>query len=1274
MKNKKYILSLMLTGVTLLLGFFLTSLTDSNKLKAQEVVATISDNIFQDVKIVVPAEKNRVLTQEDYLKNNSEVKVNMTFKFTNKDYEIGDTFVTTLPEGFTYKEVIEGELGTASYRIDPANRKLALTMTQDVQSAEYKLELITRIKFDESANSKQQMLFETQTPSSYILHLYAKDDSKYIYGKTFDADGNEAKLMPVRGGEFPEMNINYKHIDLATNNLEVRWSTRSIPSFWTDGYVNMINDLSSYKFHTYETNINGEPISEKKELKAGEDFTIIQKSEGVVQLKFNERFHEALEVSGGEVTFDYDDFNPISDGRSSGMDFYMLFEIYPNNSTTNSLSYARYSASFKVKTLGYLGLGKIQADNNVKDKEPIVKTPIYINGTNQQLKKGDTFILTNKEIPSIVTIDTNLAREYRVSLDQSGGVSEGTKNTITNWKISSETYGEITLTYLGEDTTETLGLDLYVGRTTTKDWPTQNPFILSGNGYQTTGKSNFIYNEINEKTGSFNAAKNVITWTATVNSLYQKITKLTDTFDYGIKAGTLKNLKISSVEFGKNGAKEDLVQGTDYEIVDKSTTFEIKFLKEVKEKLTITYETGVDVTTMNPSSLRAMNIITPEFQFASSDEKEFPTVGYAYVPDYLLTNVPSLLGKNSSNSFTEKIEQQPVNRVKLLINPSGANIVNNEVIANYKSLDVVVLEEAFTVNKVEQLSVGDYSQLQLGAEVMSDSEEYPEIIIEENQISVKNKKLTQPIVVSFILAKNNYYNVVSDYVKLSQTTNGSEPVTGRNMLYYRNALPSSFILKTSSNYANIAEGILTINKINGSTLIKGTEITLGNIFEIDDDVKELNNLREVTDGDGNSLPVGTVSITGGGYQAWRLIINEDGLDNGLIVKTNWSFKTSGTKRYNSGGHASHPYVDNTNKNSAVSYERTSIWQGNFDIDNSGAGGSGVLIFTDFTINMTDSVTQTPLAGAEYEISDKNGKVITTVTADSKGQILLKDLVVADYTLKEIKAPEGYLSNKEYSGSGKQITLTNSDKNELTIPYVKEGKINVHFTYEDGTDIETVEPITLTGGNGTTINLKEQNEVKEQLEKMNAASDYRFLSYNQGAVAGTEEAAVFPYNSEKVYYKYEGLLSLQVPELLTFETGFVSPFTQILSYENQDDFKVSLRDSRQITSSALTKESKTRGNIRLNASLSKEFKTSNNKVLKDARLLYQNGTEQVVLNGSGGEVVNNQQVVADPAKKDFTFVLNTAGNKSQGFKLEVPARGTLADVYTGEVTWEIVQEP
>ncbi|MFD1900911.1 hypothetical protein GQR36_14635 [Enterococcus termitis] len=77
----------------------------------------------------------------------------------------------------------------------------------------------------------------------------------------------------------------------------------------------------------------------------------------------------------------------------------------------------------------------------------------------------------------------------------------------------------------------------------------------------------------------------------------------------------------------------------------------------------------------------------------------------------------------------------------MLINPGSAEINNNEIIINHKSLDVTVLKQAFTVNTVKQFSSTEYSKLLPGEEITSTSEDYPDITIEDNQIRVKNKKM-----------------------------------------------------------------------------------------------------------------------------------------------------------------------------------------------------------------------------------------------------------------------------------------------------------------------------------------------------------------------------------------------------------------------------------------------------------------------------------------------------------------------------------------------------
>lgn len=71
------------------------------------------------------------------------------------------------------------------------------------------------------------------------------------------------------------------------------------------------------------------------------------------------------------------------------------------------------------------------------------------------------------------------------------------------------------------------------------------------------------------------------------------------------------------------------------------------------------------------------------------------------------------------------------------------------------------------------------------------------------------------------------------------------------------------------------------------------------------------------------------------------------------------------------------------------------------------------------ITKVDAQTKRPLKGAEFTLYNSSGDIaIKSVTTDSKGQATFKDVLYGDYIIKETKAPEGYISKKNY----KTITL------------------------------------------------------------------------------------------------------------------------------------------------------------------------------------------------------------------------------------------------------------
>ncbi|MDZ5608750.1 SpaA isopeptide-forming pilin-related protein, partial [Bacillus pseudomycoides] len=61
----------------------------------------------------------------------------------------------------------------------------------------------------------------------------------------------------------------------------------------------------------------------------------------------------------------------------------------------------------------------------------------------------------------------------------------------------------------------------------------------------------------------------------------------------------------------------------------------------------------------------------------------------------------------------------------------------------------------------------------------------------------------------------------------------------------------------------------------------------------------------------------------------------------------------------------------------------------------------------FKLLKKDSESGQLLAGAKFNVYDKDGNVVDTITTNEKGEALSKQLPVGTYTLKEIEAPKGY---------------------------------------------------------------------------------------------------------------------------------------------------------------------------------------------------------------------------------------------------------------------------
>ena len=121
-----------------------------------------------------------------------------------------------------------------------------------------------------------------------------------------------------------------------------------------------------------------------------------------------------------------------------------------------------------------------------------------------------------------------------------------------------------------------------------------------------------------------------------------------------------------------------------------------------------------------------------------------------------------------------------------------------------------------------------------------------------------------------------------------------------------------------------------------------------------------------------------------------------------------------------------------------------------------AGGSAEGYVYSVTLHKKDEVSGGPLAGAVFRVTrDRNGAVVGDFTTDSTGKVAIPNLLKDNYTIKEIKAPDGYqLTGKEIKvkpenfNSSKSYSLDISNKRQKVSATLQVNKKLVGRTLKD----------------------------------------------------------------------------------------------------------------------------------------------------------------------------------------------------------------------------------
>lgn len=148
--------------------------------------------------------------------------------------------------------------------------------------------------------------------------------------------------------------------------------------------------------------------------------------------------------------------------------------------------------------------------------------------------------------------------------------------------------------------------------------------------------------------------------------------------------------------------------------------------------------------------------------------------------------------------------------------------------------------------------------------------------------------------------------------------------------------------------------------------------------------------------------------------------------------------------------------------------------------------------TRLVIKKIDQDTNLPLAGAVFEITDKNGKQVQLLTTDSKGQAQTADLMSDTiYYIEEITPPYGY---KKLEGR-QQLKLDSTNNFKAEREYSNEayyGKIKVHKKDQNGKNLKGIEFTIYKGSAPVETLITDENGYAESKQPLPATDTYRIV--------------------------------------------------------------------------------------------------------------------------------------------------------------------------------------
>lgn len=1102
-----------------------TSVSSKNpSVKKANLKANVPDNIF--TKVELQDVNGNKITQNERVANGSGVVLNMNFSFTGKNYKVGDTFTTILPDAFNFGSTdLNGNFlpsTEAEWSFDASSRELTIKILKDgVQEGNYDVSITTAFKsFTETDKTKQKAIFNTSGGDTvYEYEIIPSVD----YPTIVDITLSPGSINPEKAFVTAKLNLTKE-----TNAVgELR-----LTDFTYNNSSSKI-DKSTLKVYTSDVSAKGTFLGSKQLLEEGTDYTV-----EATDTELNIKLTNGLDGKGYEVTY-----TRLIDKTTTGLVSFVSRAQTVGDSDVLSVRQATADA----KMVNYKHLEKKAIYNS---KTQTIDWAINVNYDRVELTPNT--VLKAVVVDNGVSYVANSLQIREVTFSPTTGTAiVGDEDVSSNWNTSAvSANGNFETQYKNTDkkayqiTYSTKVTDFSV-----RDIVGE---VTDELGLRAADKLSFEPNIVRKESGTVDYFNNLMSWKITANTDRIEMSNMTiiDEFSTGVKS--LDNYDVYA--YSNETDFVELVKNVDYTFTETESPsgFKIKLIgnyattnKEIVVKLVTNIDPANDAQTLEnkayisyydgyithysdtkKASLEIDSKISDNGAKFGEWDSETGTTNWIVSLNARATNFDNLIFDDEMPEGTSYVEgslefrqvsgpnelinlREPLASTGKLVKEGDTNyptkiettdkkihlefgnLGKSQVFVKYKTTTDNKWYFYKTVTNVAKVSDNGENQKEYSTEtsvfeIHSPISKTGNIdMLYNNKINWKiqltditeERVVTNPVVTDTLNSGVTGAQIVKNSFKVINTKTGE--LIDPN--YYDITFNGNTFTVQFKNYTATAPISITYDTISllSGPVTNTVRVDANDYGDLSDPSKIATNTvtPNFTMGSGSGIAtIGSLEITkidkadpakkleGAKFQLYTL----DGAKSGQEATTNSEGKItfdniqSGKYKLVETGAPTGYLISEELKEGMEVTVNADGLPSRYTIENTAKSGSVIL-------TKEDSLTKAPLAGAEFELQKADGtKIKDGLTTNAAGELTATDLAPGDYRLVETKAPTDYELDRtpvEFSIVSNQQTpaeVTKTNKKKI-------GTVKVVFVDTEGNPLAEAKIFTDDVGETYTTN-------------------------------------------------------------------------------------------------------------------------------------------------------------------------------------------------------------